>query len=99
VIDERAVVSAGAKIGKHTSIGAYSIIGPSVVIGDNCWIGPHVVINGTTEIGNKVKIYQFCSIGDAPQHLSYKNEPTELIIGNDNVFREYVTINRGTVIG
>ena len=69
---------------------------PDVVIGPGTWIGPHAVINGPTRIGADNKIFQFASIGDAPQDKKYKGEPTRLEIGDRNVFRESVTVNRGT---
>ena len=77
---------------------------PFSIIGAGCrrsargtWVGPHAVINGPTRIGADNKIYQFASIGDAPQDKKYKGEPTRLEIGDRNVFRESVTVNRGTV--
>lgn len=94
-----AVVDPAADISSRAEIGPYCIIGPDVSIGDHTWIGPHVVINGPTTIGANNRIYQFASIGDAPQHVNYKNEPTRLVIGDRNTIREYVTINRGTVEG
>ena len=99
MIHPQAIVDPGAKIGKDVHIGAFSIIGPGVEVGDGTWIGPHVVIHGPTRIGQNNKIYQFCSLGDAPQHLSYKGEPTRLEIGERNVVREYCTFNRGTAGG
>jgi len=99
VIHPQAIVDSGAKIGKDVHIGAFSIIGSGVEIGDGTWIGPHVVIHGPTRIGPNNKIYQFCSLGDAPQHLGYKGEPTRLEIGARNIVREYCTFNRGTVGG
>lgn len=75
------------------------MIAADVTISDDCWIGPHVVINGPTRIGRENRIYQFCSIGEAPQDLKYNGEPTLLEIGERNVIREYVTCNRGTVGG
>ncbi|MBI3898575.1 MAG: acyl-ACP--UDP-N-acetylglucosamine O-acyltransferase [Gammaproteobacteria bacterium] len=93
VVDPRATLATGVEVG------AYSIIGADVEIGDGTWIGPHVVIQGPTRIGKSNRIYQFCSIGDAPQHLAYKNEPTRVEIGDRNVLREYCTVNRGTVQG
>ncbi|MDH3637112.1 MAG: acyl-ACP--UDP-N-acetylglucosamine O-acyltransferase [Gammaproteobacteria bacterium] len=99
MIDDRAVIEPGAKLGKDVAIGPFSIVGAGVSIGDGTWIGPHVVINGETSIGALNKIYQFSSIGDAPQHLGYSGEPTRLEIGNRNVIREYCTINRGTEEG
>lgn len=99
MIDPRAVVDPNARIGDNVAIGPYSIIGAGVEIGDGTWIGPHVVINGPTTIGRDNKIYQFCSLGDAPQHVQYKNEPTRLVIGDRNIIREYCSFNRGTPVG
>ena len=99
MIDARAVVSPQADIAPDVEIGPFSIIGPGVSIGAGSWIGPHAVINGPTRIGAGNKIYQFASIGDAPQDKKYKGEPTRLEIGDRNVFRESVTVNRGTVTG
>jgi UDP-N-acetylglucosamine acyltransferase len=98
-IHPSAIVDPGAKLGRNVSVGAYSIIGPHVVIGDDCWIGPQVVINGPTRIGKENRIYQFTSIGEAPQDLKYAGEATELEIGDRNTIREFATINRGTVNG
>ncbi len=99
MIHPQAIVDPGAKIGKNAAVGAFSIIGPGVEIGDNTWIGPHVVVNGPARIGRDNRIYQFCSLGEAPQHLGYKGEPTRLEIGDRNIIREYCTFNRGTVGG
>jgi UDP-N-acetylglucosamine acyltransferase len=97
LIDQRAVVDRAAELAMDVSVGAFSVIGPDVVIGHGTWIGPHVVINGPTRIGSENRIHQFASIGDAPQDKKYSGEPTRLEIGDRNVIREYVTINRGTV--
>lgn len=99
MIDARAVIDESAKIGANVSIGPYSVIGPDVVIGDNTWIGPHVVLQGPAVIGKNNKIFQFASIGDEPQDLTYQGEPTQLEIGDHNIIREYCTISRGTVKG
>ena len=99
MIHPQAIIDPGAKLGKEVHVGPYSVIGRDVEIHDYTWIGPHVVINGPTTIGKNNKIYQFCSIGDAPQHLGYRGEPTRLRIGDRNVIREYCTLNRGTVEG
>ena len=96
MIHARAIVDPKAKLGEGVHIGAYSVIGADVQIGDQTWIGPHVVINGPTTIGRENKIYQFSSVGEAPQHLGYADEPTRLEIGNRNIIREYCTLNRGT---
>jgi UDP-N-acetylglucosamine acyltransferase len=99
VIHPQAIVHSGARLGAGVHVGPYSVIGDHVEIGDNTWIGPHVVINGPTRIGRENKIYQFCSLGEAPQHLGHKDEPTRLEIGDRNVIREYCTFNRATVGG
>jgi len=98
-IDPRAVVSPKAELAPDVVVGAYTVIGDGVQIGAGTWIGPHAVINGPTTIGENNKIFQFSSIGDAPQDLKYKGEPTRLAIGDRNVFREFTTMNRGTVGG
>lgn len=99
MIDERAMIHPSAKIAKGVSIGPGSVIGADVEIGENTWIGPHVVIEGPTTIGKNNKIFQFASVGDEPQDIMYKGEPTRLEIGDDNVIREYCMISRGTVKG
>ena len=98
-IDPRAIVSPEAELAADVTVGAYSVIGAGVKIGAGTWVGPHAVINGATTIGAGNKIYQFASIGDAPQDLKYQGEPTRLEIGDRNVFREFTTMNRGTVTG
>ena len=99
MIDSRAVIEPGAEVGENVTIGPYSIISAGTSIGDDTWIGPHVVISGRTRIGRANKIYQFASLGEAPQHLGYGGEDTAVEIGDHNIIREYVTINRGTVDG
>lgn len=99
MIHPLAIVDPEAKIGKDVQIGAFSIIGAGVEIGNETWVGPHVVINGPARIGSKNRIFQFSSIGEAPQHMGYKGEPTWLEIGDRNIIREYCTLNRGTVEG
>jgi UDP-N-acetylglucosamine acyltransferase len=97
VIDSQAIIDPSATIGENVSIGPWTVIGPDVVIGDNCQIASHVVIRGPSFIGANNKIYQFSTIGDDTPDLKYKGEPTKLIIGDDNVIREGVTIHRGTI--
>ena len=96
MIDSRAVVSPQAQLASDVVVGPFSVIGPDVEIGAGTWIGPHAVINGPTRIGRDNKIFQFASLGDAPQDKKYKGEPTRLEIGDRNVFRESCTVNRGT---
>jgi UDP-N-acetylglucosamine acyltransferase len=97
MIDSRAVISPQAQIAEDVQIGPFTVIGADVIIGPRTWIGPHAVINGPTRIGADNKIFQFASLGDAPQDKKYNGEPTRLEIGDRNVFRESVTVNRGTV--
>jgi UDP-N-acetylglucosamine acyltransferase len=96
MIDSRAVISPQAQIAADVEVGPFSVIGADVVIGPRTWIGPHAVINGPTRIGSDNKVFQFASLGDAPQDKKYNGEPTRLEIGDRNVFRECVTVNRGT---
>jgi UDP-N-acetylglucosamine acyltransferase len=95
-IHPKAEVSPRAQIADGVEVGAFAVIGPDVEIGAGCWIGPHAVINGHTRLGQRNKVFQFASIGDAPQDIKYAGEPTRLEIGDDNTFRECVTVNRGT---
>src|ERR1700753_4497665 len=99
MIDARAVISPQAQIASDVEIGPFSVIGADVVIGPGTWIGPHAVIEGPTRIGSNNKIFQFASLGSAPQDKKYNGEPTRLEIGDRNVFRESVPVNRGTVTG
>jgi len=96
VIDARAVISPQAELAADVSVGPFSVIGPQVRIGARTVIGPHAVVNGPTTIGSDNHIFQFASIGDAPQDKKYRGEPTRLEIGDRNVFRESCTVNRGT---
>jgi UDP-N-acetylglucosamine acyltransferase len=98
-VDPSATVHPAARIGMGTTIGPHAIIGPDVRVGRNCTIGASAVIDGRTEIGDETQIFPMASIGLAPQDLKYKGEPTALRIGRRNVFREFVTINRGTAGG
>lgn len=99
MINEQAMIHPSAKLAQGVTVGPGSIIGADVEIGENTWIGPHVVIQGPTRIGKNNKIFQFSSVGDEPQDITYKGEPTRLEIGDNNVIREYCMINRGTVKG
>lgn len=95
-IDSRALVDPQARLAPGVQVGPFSIIGPDVEIGEGTVIGPHVVIQGPSRIGRDNRIYQFSSIGDAPQDKKYAGEPTRLEIGDRNTIREFCTINRGT---
>jgi UDP-N-acetylglucosamine acyltransferase len=93
IVDPRAVVHASCKVGP------YCVIGAEVELGENCRLVSHVTIEGPTKIGADNRFFPFCSIGMAPQDLTYAGEPTRLEIGDHNEIREFVTINRGTVKG
>ncbi len=98
-IHPTAVVSPSAELADEVTIEAYCVIGPHVSIGAGSVVGPHVVIDGRTAIGAGNHIYPFCSIGGPPQDLSYRGEETRVEIGDDNEFREGVTVHRGTARG
>jgi UDP-N-acetylglucosamine acyltransferase len=95
-IHATAIVSPQANLAEGIQIGPYSIIESDVNIGKNTIIGPHVVIESHTDIGEDCRIFQFASIGAAPQDLKYVGEETRVVIGNHNTIREFVTINRAT---
>jgi UDP-N-acetylglucosamine acyltransferase len=99
VIHKTAIIDSKAKISSSVNIGPYAVIGPNVEINENVEIQSHVNITGYTIIGKNNNFYPFASIGNDPQDMKYKNEKTELVIGNNNIIREYVTINPGTVQG
>jgi UDP-N-acetylglucosamine acyltransferase len=96
MIDPRAVVSPEAHLAADVTVGPFTVIGAGVEIGPRTIVGPHAVINGPTTIGADNHVFQFASIGDAPQDKKYRGEPTRLAIGDRNVFREFCTVNRGT---
>jgi len=98
-IDSSAVVSSEARIADDVAIGAYAVIGPSVAIASGCTIGPFTRIDGPTTIGERNTLVGHVSVGTPPQDLKFRGEKTELVIGSDNTFREFVTINRGTAGG
>jgi len=91
-----AIVDPAAKLGPGTVVGPYCIVAAGVSLGENCWLQHHVTLEGPLAAGRGNKFYAYCSIGQQTQDLKYKGEPTYLDIGDDNVFREFVTINRST---
>ena len=99
MIHKTAIIDSKAKISSTVDVGPYTVIGPNVEINENVEIQSHVNITGHTIIGKNNNFYPFTSIGSNPQDMKYKNEKTELIIGNNNTIREYVTINPGTIQG
>lgn len=95
-IHPTAIIAPTAQLGEGVEVGPYAILGEDVAVGKNTIIGPHTVIDERTKIGEDCHIFQFCSIGAPPQDLKYKGEPTQVIIGNHNTIREFVTIHRST---
>jgi UDP-N-acetylglucosamine acyltransferase len=98
-IHPTAIVDPKAKLDGDVEIGPFCVIREHVTIGKGTRLLSHVTIDGWTEIGERNEVHPFASIGGPPQHLGYKGEPTKVLIGHDNIIREYVTINRGTVQG
>jgi UDP-N-acetylglucosamine acyltransferase len=98
-IHPTAIIAPGAVLGDGTTVGPYSIIGAEVRMGKNNRIGPHVVIEGRTTMGDDNTVYQFASVGAAPQDLKFRGEPSELRIGSRNIIRENVTLQPGTAGG
>ena len=99
MIHKTVIIDPSAIIADDVSIGPYTIIGANVEIGSGCQIESHVVIKGPTKIGKNNHIYQFSSVGEDPQDKKFAGEPTLLEIGDNNLIRESVTINRGTIQG
>src|SRR6187397_970558 len=95
-IHPTAIVDPAAQLGPGTVVGPYSIIAAGVSLGENCWLQHHVTLSGPLTAGRGNKFYAYCSIGQQTQDLKYRGEPTYLEIGDDNCFREFVTINRST---
>ena len=95
-IHSTAVIYDTAIIGENVKVGPYSIVGPDVELGDGVDLEAHVIVSGHTKIGANTKIFPYASIGLPPQDMKYKGEPSELIIGCNNIIREYVTMNPGT---
>lgn len=98
-IHPTAIVESSAQLHPTVEVGPFSIIGAAVKIGEGTKIGPHVVITGETTIGANNTFFQFCSVGEAPQDLKYRGQPTRLEIGDGNLVREFATIHRGTEEG
>jgi UDP-N-acetylglucosamine acyltransferase len=96
VIHPTALVSRRAELGNNVVVGPYSIIGDDVIVHEGVRIASHCVIEGPTEIGRDTIVFPFASIGQIPQDLKYRGEPSRVVIGQRNRIREYVTIHRGT---
>ena len=95
-IHPTAIVNPEAKLGENLSVGPYAVIESDVEIGNDCIIGPHAVLYAGARIGNRVKISQGASVANLPQDLKFSGEPTQFIIGDDTVVREFATLHRGT---
>ena len=95
-IHPTAIVDAQAEVGAGTVIGPYCIVAAGVVLGAECWLQHHVTLSGPMKAGARNKFYAYCSIGQQTQDLKYQSEPTYLEIGDENTFREFVTVNRST---
>jgi UDP-N-acetylglucosamine acyltransferase len=99
MIHPTAVIHPKAKVHPTVRVGPYAVVDADVTLGAECELGPHVYITGLTAIGARNKFHALCVIGDAPQDLKYKGEPTGLRIGDDNVFREHLTVHRSAKVG
>lgn len=99
MIGKTSIVKEGAKIGKNVQIGEFCIIDENTIIGDECIIGNYVHISGCTTLGKRNKVFNNAAVGVPPQDLKYAGEKTELIIGDDNLIREFTTLNAGTAGG
>jgi UDP-N-acetylglucosamine acyltransferase len=99
MIHKTAIIHRNAEVGSDCDIGPYCVVGDGVVLGTGCCLQSHVVLQGPSKIGKKNIFFPFCSIGQRTQDLKYKTEPTHLVVGDHNTFREYVTVNRATSKG
>ena len=97
MIHPTALIDPAARLADDVEVGPFTVIGPDVEIGPGSRIGPHVVIQGPTVLGARTRIFQFASVGEECQDKKYGGEPTRLVMGDDNVVREGVTLHRGTV--
>src|SRR5271156_3865494 len=98
MIHPTAIIHPQATLHPSVRVGPYAVIDADVEMGADCLVGPHVYLTGHTTIGRANQFHAGCVIGDAPQDLKYKGEPTKLRIGDNNVFREHVTIHRSTTV-
>src|SRR3954469_25408279 len=94
-----AIIHPEAKLDPTVEVGPYAVIGPKVKLGEGTTVGPHAVIVGDTRIGKRNKVFQFASVGAEPQDLKYAGEDTQLVIGDDNLIREFTTLHKGTAGG
>jgi UDP-N-acetylglucosamine acyltransferase len=97
-IHPSAVVDPKAELGQDLRVGPFCYVGPDVVLGDGCVLHPHATLLGPSTLGARNEVYPYCTLGTAPQDLKYKGGPTRLVVGDDNIFRENVTVHRGTEV-
>jgi UDP-N-acetylglucosamine acyltransferase len=98
-IHPQAVVAASAKLAAGVKIGAYAIVGDEAELGEGCIVHPHASVGGPAKYGRNNVFYSFCAVGGDPQDYTFRGERVELVVGDGNIFREYVTVSRGTVKG
>jgi UDP-N-acetylglucosamine acyltransferase len=98
-IDSRAILSPRTRIGCGVRIGAYAVVGDDVELGDGCVLEPHALVNGPARLGRGNHLYSFCAVGGDPQDVTYRGERVSLEAGDENEFREFCTVNRGTAKG
>jgi UDP-N-acetylglucosamine acyltransferase len=98
-IHPQAVVAASAKLGPGVQVGAYAVVGEEVELGEGCVLHAHASVGGPAKYGRNNVFYSFCAVGGDPQDYTFSGERTELVVGDANIFREYVTVSRGTVKG
>jgi len=98
-ISPQAAIAPGARLGRGVVVGAFAVVGDGVELGDGCVLHPHAVVEGPARLGRENIFFPFSCVGAAPQDRKYRGEPTRLEVGDRNLFREYVTVNRGSVEG
>ncbi len=98
-IHPTAIVDSRAQLGQGVEIGPFSMVGPDVTLGDNVRLLSHAIVEGVTEVGEGCVLHPFACLGGAPQHSGHKGEPTRVVVGARNVFREHVTVHAGTAVG
>ena len=98
-IHQQAVVAASAKLGRAVKVGAYAVVGEDVELGEGCVLHEHAMVSGPAKYGHNNVFYPFCAVGGDPQDYTFQGERTGLVVGDGNIFREYVTVSRGTVKG
>jgi UDP-N-acetylglucosamine acyltransferase len=98
-IHPQAIVAASAKLGEGVKVGAFAVVGDEVELGDGCNVSTHAVVQGPSKFGKNNVFHSFCVVGGDPQDYTFRGERVELVVGDGNIFREYVTVSRGTQKG